>query len=474
MKKTKIVCTIGPVTESVETLKELLNRGMNVMRLNFSHGDYEEHGTRIKNFRQAMSETGIRGGILLDTKGPEIRTMTLKDGKDVSIKAGQKFTFTTDQTVIGDSERVAVTYENFAKDLKVGDMVLVDDGLIELDVIEIKGNEVICIAKNNGDLGQKKGINLPNVSVNLPALSEKDIEDLKFGCQNNIDFVAASFIRKADDVRQVRKVLKENGGERIKIIAKIENQEGIENIESIIDAADGVMVARGDLAVEIPFEEAPFYQKQMIKVAKRLGKPVIVATQMLESMSSNPNPTRAEVSDVANAVYDVTSAVMLSGETAAGKYPVECVKAMDKIARNAEQHINYAKRLRLDEREYETLDDKIAEITVSTAHKIGADAIVTYTKTGRSVEKLAGFGAVSPILAITDDKKTYNQLSLIWNVTPLLVKSKETITKTIEEGIHIFKEKGIIENGDLLYLAGGREYLSGVKESKRIGGIVIA
>ena len=234
------------------------------------------------------------------------------------------------------------------------------------------------------------------------------------------------------------------------------------------------MVARGDLAVEIPFEEAPFYQKQMIKIAKRLGKPVIVATQMLESMSSNPNPTRAEVSDVANAVYDVTSAVMLSGETAAGKYPVECVKAMDKIARNAEKHINYAKRLRLDEREYNTLDEKIAEITVSTAHKIGADAIVTYTKTGRSVETLAGFGAVCPILAITDDKKTYNQLALIWNVTPLLVESKETITKTIENGIHKFKENGIVEDGDLLYLAGGREYIKGVKESKRIGGIVIA
>ena len=380
----------------------------------------------------------------------------------------------TNDDRLADGKYFSISYKELWKDVKPGSTILIDDGALVLKVEKIENEQIFCKAVNNAILKERKSINVPGAILRLPALKEKDINDLLYGIEAGFDYIAASFIRNENDIKAIRDLLKENGGERIKIIAKIENQEGIENIESIIDAADGVMVARGDLAVEIPYEEAPFYQKQMIKVAKRLGKPVIVATQMLESMSSNPNPTRAEVSDVANAVYDVTSAVMLSGETAAGKYPVECVKAMNKIARNAEQHINYAKRLRLDEREYETLDDKIAEITVSTAHKIGADAIVTYTKTGRSVEKLAGFGAVSPILAITDDKKTYNQLSLIWNVTPLLVKSKETITKTIEEGIHIFKEKGIIENGDLLYLAGGREYLSGVKESKRIGGIVIA
>ena len=295
-----------------------------------------------------------------------------------------------------------------------------------------------------------------------------------YGIEAGFDYIAASFIRNENDVKAIRDLLNENGGERIKIIAKIENQEGIQNIESIIKAADGVMVARGDLAVEIPFEEVPYYQKRMIQTAKRLGKPVIVATQMLESMSSNPNPTRAEVSDVANAVYDITSGIMLSGETAAGKYPVECVKAMDKIAKNAESNIHYWKRMKLDEADYTTVDDKIAYIIVNSAQKIKADAIVTYTKTGNSVARIAGLGAGCPILAITDDKKTYNQLALTWNVTPLYVESKETITKTTEEGIRIFKEKGIIEEGDILYLAGGREFISGVQLSKRIGGIVIA
>ena len=416
MKKTKIVCTIGPVTESVETLKELLNRGMNVMRLNFSHGDYEEHGTRIKNFRQAMSETGIRGGLLLDTKGPEIRTMTLEDGKDVSIKAGQKFTFTTDQSVVGNSERVAVTYENFAKDLKVGDIVLVDDGLIELDVIEIKGNEVICIAKNNGDLGQKKGINLPNVSVNLPALSPKDIEDLKFGCQNNIDFVAASFIRKADDVRQVRKVLKENGGERIQIISKIESQEGLDNFDEILAESDGIMVARGDLGVEIPVEEVPCAQKMMIRKCNRAGKPVITATQMLDSMIKNPRPTRAEANDVANAILDGTDAVMLSGESANGKYPVEAVKTMAKISAKTDEYgvskIYYTHEV--------TITEAISKGAVEAAENLGAKLIVCWTKTGRAAKMIRKYNPSMPIIALTDSDVTARQLALVRGVRAIV------------------------------------------------------
>ena len=473
IRKTNIVCTIGPASEF--RIKELIEAGMGVARINFSHGGKEEQQEKVERIKKIREEMGVPLAIMLDTQGPEIRLGRFSKDIDEKqhITEGMEIILTNDDR-LADGKYFAISYKELWKDVKPGSTILIDDGALILKVEKIENEQIFCKAVNNAILKERKSINVPGAILRLPALKEKDINDLLYGIEAGFDYIAASFIRNENDIKAIRDLLKENGGERIKIIAKIENQEGIENIESIINAADGVMVARGDLAVEIPFEEAPFYQKQMIKIAKRLGKPVIVATQMLESMSSNPNPTRAEVSDVANAVYDVTSAVMLSGETAAGKYPVECVKAMDKIARNAEQHINYAKRLRLDEREYNTLDEKIAEITVSTAHKIGADAIVTYTKTGRSVETLAGFGAVCPILAITDDKKTYNQLALIWNVTPLLVESKETITKTIENGIHEFKENGIVEDGDLLYLAGGREYIKGVKESKRIGGIVIA
>ena len=449
MKKTKIVCTIGPVTESVETLKELLNRGMNVMRLNFSHGDYEEHGMRMKNFRQAMSETGIRGGILLDTKGPEIRTMTLKDGKDVSIKAGQKFTFTTDQSVVGDNERVAVTYENFAKDLKVGDIVLVDDGLLELDVTEIKGNEVICIARNNGDLGQKKGINLPNVSVNLPALSEKDIEDLKFGCQNNVDFVAASFIRKADDVRQVRKVLRENGGERIQIISKIESQEGLDNFDEILAESDGIMVARGDLGVEIPVEEVPCAQKMMIRKCNRAGKVVITATQMLDSMIRNPRPTRAEAGDVANAILDGTDAVMLSGESAKGKYPVEAVKMMATISKRTDEFKKF-KPVETPGADI-SVTEAISSGAVSTTQSLDAKLIVCWTKTGRSPKMIRKYGPTVPIIALTDNEQTARQLALV-------------------RGVRAYVEKGLDKTDD--FFAKAREIAANHEEAKK-GDLVV-
>ena len=454
MKKTKIVCTIGPVTESVETLKELLSRGMNVMRLNFSHGDYEEHGMRIKNFRQAMSETGIRGGLLLDTKGPEIRTMTLKDGKDVSIKAGQKFTFTTDQSVVGDNERVAVTYENFAKDLKVGDMVLVDDGLLELDVTEIKGNEVICIARNNGDLGQKKGINLPNVSVNLPALSEKDIEDLKFGCQNNVDFVAASFIRKADDVRQVRKVLKENGGERIQIISKIESQEGLDNFDEILAESDGIMVARGDLGVEIPVEEVPCAQKMMIKKCNRAGKVVITATQMLDSMIKNPRPTRAEAGDVANAILDGTDAVMLSGESAKGKYPVEAVKMMADISKRTDEFKKY-KNIEIPESANITVTEAISRGAVSSSEILDAKLIICWTKTGRAARMIRKYGPTVPIIALTDSEQTARQLALVRGVRAYVEKNLDVADDFFKKAKEIASVHEEVKNGDLVVLVTG-------------------
>lgn len=325
MKKTKIVCTIGPKTESEEVLSSLLDAGMNVMRLNFSHGDYEEHGQRIKNLRAVLKRTGQQAAILLDTKGPEIRTMKLVNGADVSLRAGQTFTFTTDQSVVGNSERVAVTCPGFTQDLAVGNTVLVDDGLLGMTVTSVTQDEVVCKVLNNGDLGENKGVNLPGVSIALPALAEKDKRDLIFGCEQGVDFIAASFIRKRSDVLEIREHLQQHGGEHIQIISKIENQEGLNNFDEILEASDGIMVARGDLGVEIPVEEVIFAQKMMIEKCNRARKVVITATQMLDSMIKNPRPTRAEAGDVANAILDGTDAVMLSGESAKGKYPLEAV-----------------------------------------------------------------------------------------------------------------------------------------------------
>ena len=467
MKKTKIVCTIGPKTESVEILKELLNRGMNVMRLNFSHGDYEEHGNRIKNLRQAISETGIRAALLLDTKGPEIRTIALEDKKDVSIKAGQKFIFTTDKSVIGNSERVAVTYEKFAQDLKVGDIVLVDDGLLEMSVTEVKGNEVICIAKNNGELGENKGINLPNVSVNLPALSEKDIEDLKFGCRNNIDFVAASFIRKADDVREVRKVLQENGGNRIQIISKIENQEGLDNFDEILAESDGIMVARGDLGVEIPVEDVPFAQKMMIEKCNRAGKVVITATQMLDSMIKNPRPTRAEANDVANAIIDGTDAIMLSGETAKGKYPLEAVEVMNKIATKVDPTIPsfYVDGV---VKKYD-ITSAVAEGSADISERLGAKLIVVATESGRAARDMRRYFPKATILAITNNEKTANQLILSRGVVPHVDATPKTLEDFFVLAEAVAKKLNLVENGDVIVATCGESvFIQGTTNSIKV------
>lgn len=467
MKKTKIVCTIGPKTESVEMLKKLLENGMNVMRLNFSHGDYEEHGNRIKNFRQAMSETGLRGAILLDTKGPEIRTIALQDKKDVSIQAGQKFTFTTDKTFIGNSEKVAVTYENFARDLKVGDIVLVDDGLIELEVQEIIENEVVCIAKNNGELGENKGVNLPGVSVSLPALAEKDIKDLKFGCENNVDFVAASFIRKAEDVREVRKVLHENGGDRIFIISKIENQEGLNNFDEILAESDGIMVARGDLGVEIPVEDVPFAQKMMIEKCNKAGKIVITATQMLDSMIKNPRPTRAEANDVANAIIDGTDAIMLSGETAKGKYPVEAVEVMKKIALKTDPTIPpfyiKDKNLKMD------ITSAVAEGTADIGEALKAKLIVVATESGRAARDMRRYFPTATILAITNNEKTANQLMLTRGVVPYVDASPKTLEDFFVLAERIAKKLNLVENNDIIVATCGESvFIQGTTNSIKV------
>ena len=466
MKKTKIVCTIGPKTESKEVLKQLLEAGMNVMRLNFSHGDYEEHGRRISNLREVMAETGMRAAILLDTKGPEIRTIKLEGGNDVSLVAGQEFTFTTDRTVIGNNKIVAVTYEGFASDLKAGDTVLVDDGLIAMEVKEVSGNEVKCIVKNNGDLGENKGINLPNVSVNLPALAEKDINDLKFGCEQGIDFVAASFIRKAEDVLAVRKVLCENGGENVKIISKIENQEGLNNFNEILEVTDGVMVARGDLGVEIPVEEVPFAQKMMIEKCNEAGKPVITATQMLDSMIKNPRPTRAEANDVANAIIDGTDAVMLSGETAKGKYPVEAVKVMARIAEKTDPLI-YT-NVEFDNEEA-TITEAVAKGTVDVAEALEAKLIVVGTGTGRAAKSLRKYFPTARILALTNSQTTANQLLLSRGVLSVVAEKPETLDCFFKQAEAEAVKTGLVKSGDIIVVTCGEQvYVQGTTNTMKV------
>lgn len=447
MKKTKIVCTIGPKTESVEMLKKLLGAGMNMMRMNFSHGDHEEHGNRIKNFRQAKAETGIRAALLLDTKGPEIRTIKLVNGEDVKIVAGQDFTFTTDRTVIGDTTRVAVTYEGLTSDLKAGDTVLVDDGLLEFTVKEVVGNEVRCVAENNGDLGENKGVNLPNVAVNLPALSEKDIKDLIFGCQQGIDYVAASFIRKADDVRAVRKVLDENGGENVQIISKIENQEGVDNFEEILALSDGIMVARGDLGVEVPVEDVPVAQKMMINRCNAVGKVVITATQMLDSMIKNPRPTRAEVNDVANAILDGTDCVMLSGESAKGKYPIEAVTVMAKIAEKMDPLVKPTNKC---ENEKITITSAVAKGTAEVSESLGAKVIVVATQSGRAARDMRRYFPTATILAITNNERTANQLMLSRGVVPVVDGNAESLDSFFALAEKVAVELGLATTGDII------------------------
>ena len=454
MKKTKIVCTIGPKTESVESLKTLLKTGMNMMRLNFSHGDYEEHGNRIINCRQAQKETGIRAALLLDTKGPEIRTIKLEGGKDVTIVAGQEFTITTDKTVIGNNTKVAVTYEGFARDLKVGNTILIDDGLLAFTVTEINGNEVKCIAQNGGELGENKGVNLPNVAVNLPALAEKDINDLKFGCEQGIDYVAASFIRKADDVRAVRRVLDENGGQRIGIISKIENQEGLDNFEEILALSDGIMVARGDLGVEIPVEDVPVAQKMMIKRCNEVGKVVITATQMLDSMIKNPRPTRAEVNDVANAILDGTDCVMLSGESAKGKYPVEAVTVMAKVAAKMDPLVNVK---RIMDKDDITITSAVARGTADVSEELGAKVIVVATQSGRAARDMRRYFPAATILAITNDEKTANQLVISRGVVPYYDNNVETLDSFFELAEKVSVELGLAQSGDVVVATCGEK-----------------
>jgi len=453
LRKTKIVCTIGPASESEEMLTSLVNTGMNVARINFSHGGYEENATKIATIKKVRETLNQPIPLCLDTKGPEIRTGKLESGDvKVKIEEGQKFTFLYED-VIGNNTKTSISYKGLSEDVKPGSTILVDDGAIEFRVEEIVGKDVVCTAVNTGMLGSRKTVNVPGLVLNLPALSEKDINDLTNGVKAGFDYIFASFVRRADDVIQMRKLLDDNGGQAVKIIAKIESQEGIDNFEEILELADGIMVARGDMAVEVPFEKVPVIQKRFIKRCNEVGKPVITATQMLESMMQSPNPTRAEVSDVANAVYDRTTAIMLSGECALGKYPVLCVETMDKISKAVENDINYWKRFNAKS-VVDITDDMERNIITSTcitAENVKADAIVAYIEKPESAYKLAAKGPKCPIFVITDVEKTFHLSGIAWNVNPILVDSAEN---AIEKGIEILKERGILEVNDTVVIAG--------------------
>lgn len=472
LRKTKIVGTIGPASEN--KLPELFEAGLNVARINYSHGSWDEQKEKTEEIIKLRKELELPIPMIVDMQGPEIRTGMLVTGKNekIQLEDGQKFTF-VNEDIVGDKDKVTVTYKELYKDVKPGAKVLIDDGAIELVVDEIVGKDIVCTVVHGNGLGSRKTVNLPGTAVKLPALKEKDINDLLTACEHDYDYVAMSFARNKDDIAQVRKVLDENGGKDIKIITKVENVEGLENMEEIVEHADVQMIARGDMATETDFTEPPIMQKKFIKLSNKANKPAITATQMLETMTHQPLPTRAEASDVANAVYDRTSALMLSGECAMGDYPVECVKTMDKISRRIEGVINYWKKF--DENTNIKLDDMDSNILYSScvmAKNVKADAIVCYTNTGDSARKLAGMGAGCPILAITDNRRTFNQLGIVWNVTPVLVETQENIDKMIEIGIEKLKSKEILEKGDMLVLTGGAKMLDSAVESKIIGGIV--
>lgn len=454
MQKTKMIFTIGPTSESEEMLSELIKAGMNAARLNFSHGDHEEHGNRIELIKKLRTKHNNPIAIVLDTKGPEIRTKDFAE--KVELKEGSRFTIYCGEDVLGDATKCSVTYDNLYKDVKPGNTILIDDGLVGLTVEEIEENKVHCIVANNGFVSSKKGINVPNVSIKLPALTEKDKSDLIFGCEQEVDMVAASFIRKASDVLAIRKVLEQNGGSDIQIFSKIENQEGVDNIDEIIKFSDGIMVARGDMGVEIPIERVPVVQKMIIEKCNKAGKPVITATQMLDSMMRNPRPTRAEASDVANAIFDGTDAVMLSGESANGKYPIEAAKTMARIAMAAEAQIDYEAALnKRKENALSNVANAISLATCTTARELNVSAIITATQTGSTARMVSKYKPECPIIAVTPDEKVARKLALNWGVFPIWARKFESTDEMIIESVNKAKECGHVENGDLVVVAAG-------------------
>ncbi len=455
MRKTKIVCTLGPSSETKEVLKEMMLAGMNVARFNFSHASHDEHLKKLSLVKSISDELGIYVATLLDTKGPEIRVGLFEEGS-IELKEGDTFTLTTDN-IVGTKEKVSVLYKAFPKDVNVGSRVLFSDGLIEMVVKSISGNDVVLDVLNDGKLSNNKSINLPGVKLSMPFVSEKDRSDIIFGIENDFDFIALSFTRNKQDVLEVRKILEEYNKTDIKLIAKIENAEGVENLDEILEVVDSVMVARGDMGVEINFTHIPKIQKDMISRCVAAGKPAITATQMLESMTENPRPTRAEVNDVANAIYDGTSAIMLSGESAAGKYPVEAVKTMALIAKETEAHIAYTEILkeRSGRKEKTTIAEAVSHAACVTAADVRAKAIITVTQTGSTARNVSKNRPEHMIIGCSTTKKACNQLAISWGVVPVLVPPVESTDELLSNAVEYSKKQGVINSGDTVVITAG-------------------
>lgn len=455
MKKTKIVCTMGPNTNDENIMRKLVQNGMDIARFNFSHGDHEEQKMRMDMLKRICEEEKKPVAILLDTKGPEIRTGVLKDGKKVQLSAGEVFTLCTED-IVGDETKASITYPGLVADVQIGSTILIDDGLIELKVKEKRDTEIVCTIINGGELGERKGVNVPNVPVRLPAITDKDRDDLKFGVEQEVDFIAASFVRNAECILEIKAFLKECGAPYIPVIAKIENAEGIKNIDEIIRCADGIMVARGDLGVEIPAEEVPYLQKMMIQKCNDNYKPVITATQMLDSMIRNPRPTRAEVTDVANAVYDGTDAVMLSGETAQGKYPIEALQMMVHIVENTEEHLDYELILKkAGEHRMKSASSALGHATVTTANNLRAKCIITPTVSGATARVVSKFKPQMDIIGISPNEATLRRMQIYWGVRPLKSIEVRTTEDICNSAIDLICAKQIAETGDVVILTAG-------------------
>ena len=455
MKRTKIICTMGPNTDDEEMMRKLAKAGMDIARFNFSHGDHEEQKTRMDLLKKVRKELKLPIAILLDTKGPEIRTGILEGGQKVYLEEGSQFTLTTEQ-IEGNNTRCSQTYKDLPKDVKAGDTILIDDGLIQLTVEEVTDTDVVCRVVNGGELGQKKGINVPNVEVKLPAITEQDKNDILFGIEQGIDFIAASFVRNAEAIKEIKELLRANGGERIDVIAKIENAEGVHNIDKIIKAADGVMVARGDLGVEIPAHEVPHIQKMIIRKCNESYKPVITATQMLDSMMRAPRPTRAEVTDVANAIYDGTDAIMLSGETAMGKYPEQAVQMMVKIAECTEPYMTHKRFLDYRAlRGNKNVSSAVGVAAVQTTENLGADCIVTPTISGQTARLISNFRPKVPIYAVSPNEWARRKMQIYWGVTSVAGYEEDSTENIISHAMYIVRRENLVKKGDIVVFTAG-------------------
>lgn len=454
MRKTKIICTLGPSTDKEGVMEKLALAGMNVARFNFSHADHEEHGGRFERLKRIRKEYNLPIAALLDTKGPEIRLGNFENEK-IQLKKGQKFTLTS-REIIGNESIVSITYKELPADIQVGSFVLIDDGLVEMTVESKTDTDITCVVNNSGVISNHKGVNVPGTHLSMPFISEKDRKDIIFAIEKGYDFIAASFTRSADDILEIRKLFEEYNCNSINIIAKIENMQGVENIDEIISVADGIMIARGDMGVEIPNEEVPVIQKMIIKKVYEAGKQVITATQMLDSMIKNPRPTRAETTDVANAIYDGTSAIMLSGETAAGLYPIDALKIMDKIAKRTEEDIDY--KTRLKKRDFPCNPDitnAISHASVTMAHDLNAAAIITVTKSGQTARMISKYRPICPIYGCSTYKHICRQLNLSWGVTPLLIEEKKITDELFQHAVQSVQDAGYLKPNDLTIITAG-------------------